>query len=393
MTAKAHRWPLFAGLSTRMNRMARATPQSRERVVDSARAVAIVVVVLWHWTLSVTHRAADESLTMPNPIDDVPWAWAATWVLQVMPMFFLVGGYANLTCWQRSRAEGVPSGRLIADRLRRLLIPTAVWAFLWLTYELVSAVAPGPHRWIWQWFPGYLVPVWFLIVYIPLIVTLPITAAWHNRHPVPVLAALAGLIALGSLLGRGLGMSWVEWLTAAVVWVFCHHLGYAWRTFQLGRRPLLQRSAIAGAGLTTLIALTVFAQYPHSMVATTDMESNIFPTNAAIAALAVFQLGLLAVITPPLARLLRRPQVWTCVVAVNAVALTVFLWHMTAYVVVVRIFEGTGHTLLTDPTAAWWAQRGLWLLAPLAVLLALIAALAPVESWSRKSRPTPDRNV
>ena len=32
---------------------------------------------------------------MPNPLDEIPLGWAATWVLQVMPMFFIVGGFAN----------------------------------------------------------------------------------------------------------------------------------------------------------------------------------------------------------------------------------------------------------------------------------------------------------
>jgi hypothetical protein len=30
---------------------------------------------------------------MPNPIHVVPGGWLATWLLQVMPVFFLVGGY------------------------------------------------------------------------------------------------------------------------------------------------------------------------------------------------------------------------------------------------------------------------------------------------------------
>ena len=67
-----------------------------------------MVVTLWHWTLSVTHRTADGGLAMPNPIHVVPGGWLATWVLQVMPVFFLVGGYANLVGWQRAQATGVP---------------------------------------------------------------------------------------------------------------------------------------------------------------------------------------------------------------------------------------------------------------------------------------------
>jgi peptidoglycan/LPS O-acetylase OafA/YrhL len=312
-----------------------ATPASRDRVVDAARALCIVVVTLWHWTLSVTHRTAGGSLAMPNPIQAVPGGWLATWVLQIMPVFFLVGGYANLAGWQRAQAAGTTAGQFVGGRLRRLLWPTAVWALVWLAGELVAAALPGPHRWMWEWFPGYLVPLWFLAVYGLLIAAVPATATLHARYGARVLVALVLLIAAGSVADRGAGLAWAGWVTAALVWLFCHQLGYAWRSWELGRRPLAQRLAIAGAGLAALAGLTLVAGYPLSMVATADGgESNMFPTNATIAALAVFQLGLLVLVTPAAERLLRRPTAWKPVVAVNVIALTIFLWHMTAYLVV-----------------------------------------------------------
>lgn len=97
-----------------------ATPASRDRVVDAARVLCIVVVTFWHWTLSVTHRTAGGGLVMPNPIDSVPGGWLATWVLQIMPVFFLVGGYVNLVGWQRTQAAGTAAGQFVASRLRRL---------------------------------------------------------------------------------------------------------------------------------------------------------------------------------------------------------------------------------------------------------------------------------
>jgi hypothetical protein len=364
-----------------------ATPETRDRVVDAARALSIVIVTLWHWTLSLTYRNADGDLVMPNPIDAVPGGWLATWILQIMPVFFLVGGYANLAGWQRTRTNKDPAGRFVADRLRRLSVPTAVWAGVWLAGELIAAALPGPHRWMWQWFPGYLTPLWFLAVYSLLIVTVPVTATLHARHAAGTLTALAGLIAAGSVLSRSVGLAWAAWVTHGLVWVFCHQLGYAWRTWQLGRRPPAQRLAVTGAGLLTLIVLTAFAGYPRSMVGTViDAESNIFPANAAIAALAVFQLGLLVLITPAATRLLRRPRVWKPVVALNLVAITVFVWHMTAYLIALWIYERLGHTLLSEPTAQWWAQRWLWVLAPLVVLIVLVAVFARVEIGVRRPR-------
>ena len=294
-------------------------------------------------------------------------------------------GYANLAGWQRAQAAGTTAGQFVGGRLRRLLWPTAVWALIWLAGELVAAALPGPHRWMWEWFPGYLTPLWFLGVYGLLIAAVPITATPHARYGARVLAALVLLIAVGSVADRSAGLAWAGWVTAALVWLFCHQLGYAWRSWDLGRRPLAQRLAIVGAGLAGLVGLTMLAGYPLSMVATVGGgESNIFPTNATIAALAVFQLGLLVLVTPAAERLLRRPAAWKPVVALNVVALTIFLWHMTAYLVVLWAYEGLGGTLPAEPTAGWWAQRWLWLLAPAAVLAVLVALFARVELAARR---------
>ena len=94
-------------VSRSLDRRVAATPAGRDRTVDLMRAVSIAVVVLWHWAGSVTHHR-DGEIVMPNPIDQVPLLWLATWVGQVMPVFFLVGGFANLAAWVRE--VGSPRG-------------------------------------------------------------------------------------------------------------------------------------------------------------------------------------------------------------------------------------------------------------------------------------------
>lgn len=228
--------------------------------------------------------------------------------------------------------------------------------------------------------PGYLTPLWFLGVYALLIAAAPATATLHRRHGARVLAALLALVVIGSVLDRAAGMTWAAWAVAALVWLFIHQLGYAWYSLDLGRRSLPARLAVAGVGLAGLIALTALAGYPRSLVSTrTSVESNIFPTNATIAALAVFQLGLLTLATPTLDRLLRRRRFWAPVVIVNAVALTIFVWHMTAFLGVIWAYERSGGVLLDAPTATWWSQRWLWLLAPGAALTLLVALFGRFE--------------
>ena len=353
--------------------------------MDAARAASIVVVVVWHWVLSVTHRTPDGGWVMPNPLDTVPGAWLLTWVGQVVPVFFLAGGYANLAAWSAARRNEVPARRFVAGRMRRLLVPVAVWLIVWSVSEMVrSSVEPGEA--IWRRFPGLVAPLWFLAVYVLLTALVPVTASLQGRHGAAVLSILAGVIAVGSVLDRAIGVAGAAWIVAAAVWVWCHQLGHAWRAADLGHRRLRVRMAVALAGLTGLVGLTGLAGYPRSMVAELGAASNMLPTNAAIAALAVFQLGLIVLAAPALDRLLRREWVWLPIAALNLVAVSVLAWHMTAYLIAATAYQAWGGVLLTAPTAEWWAQRWLWVVAPGVVLVGLLTLAAPVEFAARAGR-------
>ena len=109
-----------------------------------------------------------------------------------------------------------------------------------------------------------------------------------------------------------------------------------------------------------------------------------FPTTPAIAALAVFQLGLLVLLAPGADRLLARPRAWGPILAINAAAVTIFLWHMSAYLLVLWAYEGLGGSLQAAPDAHWWGQRPLWLLAPAAVLAGLVAIFGRLERAVRR---------
>ncbi|MGH4009466.1 MAG: acyltransferase family protein, partial [Pseudonocardiaceae bacterium] len=312
----------------RLRGVAGATPPGRDRVVDATRAAAILVVIAWHWAGSVTHRDAGGTLVMPNPIAEVPGGWLATWVLQVMPAFFVVGGFANLASWNSVVRSGGGAAEFLRRRMVRLLLPVAVWAAVWMTAEAVAAVVLPGHRGVWEWFPGVLAPLWFVGAYIVVTAAVPLTARLHRRFGAAALLGMAAGIAVLEVLARAVGVGWAGWISAGLVWLFAHQLGYLWRgsgaTLTTGRR-----AGIAAAGLSGLVLLTTFG-YPRSMVALPgDTESNMLPPNATIAALAVFQLGLILLAAPRVGGLLHRRWVWRAVVAVNATALTLFVWHMT----------------------------------------------------------------
>jgi len=296
-----------------------------------------------------------------------------------MPVFFLVGGFANLAAWDRAGGSARAFLRL---RLTRLLRPTAVFLGVWAVLEVVLLlVVPG--------YPGVLsygrvvaTPLWFLAAYLWVVLLVPLTAVAHRRAAVPTVALLA-LGVVGVDLARfGASLESFGLVNTALVWVFVHQLGYLWRDRMLDS-PGRRRTLVA-AGLTGLVVVAALPAYPRSMVATVGGRlSHMYPTTAGIAALAVFQLGVIVLLRPVLASWLQRRRVWKTVVAANTVIMAVFLWHMTALLAALTLFEAAGLRIYPEPTAAWWAQRPLWLLVPAILLAALVALFARAETHHR----------
>ena len=384
--------PAAVGLD--LDALVEGTPASRDRVVDLFRAVSIAVVVLWHWSLSVTHWRADGSLTMPNPVGDVPGLWAATWVLQVMPVFFFVGGYANLAGWQAVARDGHGARRFVQSRMRRLLAPLAPWLGCWAVVDL--ALQGGGGRSVTDWGMVVFVPLWFLAVYAGVVLAVPVTARLHRVWRWRVLAVLAAgaMAADVARLGLERGGALPGLLGSACVWLFCHQLGYFWRDGTLVAGGRARADAVMGAGLVALAALTALGPYPASMVAVRGGGlSNMFPTTACIAALATFQLGLVMRVRPRLDRWLQGRRSWRATVMANGLAMPVFCWHMTALVAFVGLYEWAGFTLADEPTTAWWLTRPVWIAGPAALLAGLIVLMTrgTAAATDRRSRTARDR--
>lgn len=357
-----------------------ATPPERDRVVDLLRAGSIAVVVLWHWTFSLTHRTDAGALTMPNPIGDVRLLWLATWLLQVMPVFFLVGGYSNLAGWTAGRRDGRSAGTFLRGRLERLGRPTAALVAVWVVADVVLRATGVTETSVLRWGVVVFVPLWFLGVYAGVVVLVPLTARLHERAGALMVVALGTAIALVDLGRFRFDLEQLGLLNAALVFTFCHQLGYLWRDGTLRRAGRQGAWSLVVGGLGALVLLTNLGVYPRSMVAVRgEAVSNMFPTTACIAALAVFQLGVILLVHDRAARWLEQRRVWTVVVMANAVSMTVFTWHMTALVGVVALYESAVGPLASEPSADWWLARPLWVVGPGLALAGLVKVFAPIE--------------
>ena len=68
------------------------TPAERNRVVDTWRVIALAVVVVELWVAALVWMQPGGTVTVMSTLQWIPYAGWFTWVVQVMPVFFFVGG-------------------------------------------------------------------------------------------------------------------------------------------------------------------------------------------------------------------------------------------------------------------------------------------------------------
>ena len=354
----------------------------RNRYADLLRVLAIGMVVLGHWLLTSISYSGGR-LSGIDAMSDIGWSGLGTLVFQVMPVFFVVGGYANALSWTRHQAEGATWADWVRRRAIRLLRPTTVYVAVVAAAVAACRLAGANATELAQAGWGVALQLWFLPVYLLLIALTPALHAAHRRWGLAVPAVmLLGVAAVDAgLLGAGLsGLGYANYL---LVWGSMHQWGFAWQDGTLTRRRW-RPYGLAVAGAVLLGGLLAWSPFPVNMVGTTGGGvNNTVPPSVALLAFAAVQTGLLLAAEPAVSRLLARaPRLWQWVTWLNDRVLTVYLWHMTPVVIVAVALYPTG--VLAQPaigSAGWWALRPAW-------IAALAVVLAPAAIWlARFERP------
>jgi fucose 4-O-acetylase-like acetyltransferase len=386
-------------VSLRLDDLVAATPASRDRVMDFFRAASIIVVVFGHWFIGVIWWRGGKIGTV-SAIGLTGWLWIATWFLQVIPLFFFVGGFANYVGYQSSRRQGRSIGFFLWSRSVRLLKPSLVFVGVWVLIEvilhLMDVGGTGLLRGVRP--PGATVPfgpLWFLAVYFAVVVASPLTVWLHRRFDVAVpIALLIGAIVV-DVLRFGANVEWIGQANVWLVFLLPHQLGYFYAEGRLGRLPRTVFVAMAAVGIATMMALTNLYRffpgisvYPRSLLGTdVGTITNTNPPTLMMLAMAVWSIGGAMLARPVLAKWLERARVWKAVVFTNTIVMTLFLWHMTAYLIAVLLLWPLGLGQQGDTTASWWIERPLWELVPAVFLVGLVMLFVRFE------RPRPVRPI
>ncbi|WP_069751781.1 acyltransferase family protein [Streptomyces sp. EN16] len=382
-------------MGSSVRELAGATPATRDRYVDLLRVASLGAVVLGHWLM-----AAVTPDGVGNLLAVVPALQPLTWLLQVMPVFFFVGGFSHALSYRsllRKRpdrpdrprpersAEGAEGSEdsvysaFLRARLQRLLRPTMVFVLVWGAAALLVQLLGGGGGLTGVTLRMVTQPLWFIGIYLAMVAFTPPLLKLHERYGWGAFAGLAGAAVAVDVLRFAAGVPYVEFLNFAFVWLAVHQLGFLRADGRI-RRPVL----LAGSGLLTAGALVAFGPYPLSMVGMPgEKVSNMAPPTLALLCLGLWLVGAVELLRAPAARLLERPRVWRTVVAANGVAMTAFLWHLTAMFGVYGAMLALDVELPAPASAAWWAQ------VPLRIALAAALTAGLVAAFRAFERPAP----
>ena len=369
--------------------VAERTPESRNRYVDFLRALSIGAVVVGHWVMAAPYAGGGET-TLSNVLEYQPWTRWLTWGFQVMPIFFLVGGYSNGVSWASARTRGHGYAQWLEARLRRLLGPVLALLAVWVLLGIGMGLGGVEAGFVGGLSQMALVPTWFLAVYIMVVLIVPLTHAAWRRYGMWSFWVLVAAAVVDDALFLGAGIHAAGWFNYAFIWVGVHQLGYAWRD---GRVAGLRRGAAwALAGGAGLILMVTLGPYPVSMVSVPGQEiSNSLPPKLPMLALALVHTGLLLSIEGPMRRWLAGAVPWTATVLVNGMIMTIFLWHLTAATLVVGLallLGGVGLDV-SPASGAWWAARPLWLVVYALALVPCALAFGRFERSGGGARVRP----
>lgn len=335
----------------------------RDRYVDFLRAASLLVVVGWHWIFSIVTWHPGPGTT--SPIGSTPGMWAFTWVLQVMPLFFFVGGFAHLVTWESVERAGGGYGMFLSRRLKRLLPPTGFCVALIVGLWSVLRFGPLHVAYLNAGLTLVLSPLWFIAIYVGLVLLAPLFIRLHRATGVLGLFALAGGAILVDVLRFHAHVGAIAWLNMILVWGFAHQLGFSWRRLIAAPRRL--GWALLLAGLGGLTALTTIGSYPRSMVGVPgEAFSNMGPPTVCILALTILQVGVVLLMRARVTAWLERPRPQRFTAWAGARSMTVYLWHFPAFAVAYGLVVLAGVSVPQQASAGWWLQRPLWVVAPAA---------------------------
>ncbi|MDQ0892760.1 acyltransferase family protein [Agromyces ramosus] len=346
----------------------------RDLVVDLARGACIVLVVVAHILMIGVGFDADGQIVASRPLEAQAWFDAATWVGQIMPLFFALGGFTAYTAWQSLRRRGGDSTDFVRGRVLRLARP-ALPLFMFFAVALAVATAIGVDPAMLDIVAtGVGSPLWFLSAFLLAQSFAPVMVRLHVAAPRATLAVLFACAVLVDAARFILGEVGIGLANLVFVWFFVQQLGfwYADGWFRARRPWQLVALAVVAYGL---IAGIVAAGWLSP-----DMLRNLNPPTVPLALLGIAQVALLTLLHRPLAALMQGRGLQRIVFLIGARAMTIYLWHLPVIVAVAGLSLLLPFPVPEPASPMWWATRPVVFVAVLAVVFLISMPLSRLET-------------
>ncbi|WP_053386908.1 acyltransferase family protein [Leucobacter japonicus] len=352
-------------------------PADRDLSIDAARIGSLLLVVLIH-LLMIGASVGTSGVQLSRPLEAQPWFAAATWVGQIMPLFFLLGGFTGLRSWRSSRARGATAMAFVRGRVVRLARPALPFFAFWLVVLLAGRAAGIDAALLDAVASGAGTPIWFLAAFLLAQCVVPVFAALHARWRWQTLITLAVLAIGVDAIRLATGIEAIGWLNFAFVWWFVQQLGFVLLDGSTERL----RAQPGGVWLLVAIAAAAYAALGASVAAgwdSADMLQNLNPPTISLVCLGIAQIALFEVLRPGLRSLMRLRPVQGVAYLIGARAMTVYLWHLPLIIAITGLgllLPGGGPT---PASPVWWATRPIVYVVVVAAVIALAVPLARFE--------------
>ena len=348
----------------------------RDLTLDIARVFCVLLVVAIHLMMVGVGFGPDGQLIAQSPNDSPlgrqSWFAGITWAGQIMPLFFVVGGFASITAWRSVVRRDGTAADYVRNRVLRLAqpaLPLYIFYAVVIGGATIAAVAPEILTLAVQ---GAASPLWFLAAYTLCQALVPTMVGLHTSAPRATLVVLVAGAVVVDTVRHATGITEVGLANLFFVWLFAQQLGFWYADGWFAARRWWQLVLIASAAYAALVPMTFTGQYPF------DMLTNLNPPSVPLIALAIAQACTLRLLRPVLAKLMRTHAARAVVFIIGSRLMTIYLWHLPIILVITGVSLLIPGAAPTPGSAGWWWSRPVLYIV---VLLAVFALSFVVGRW------------
>lgn len=367
----------------------------RDLTLDLARVFCVLLVVVVHLLMVGVDTQAPGGIALQRTLEAQAWFPLASWFGQIMPLFFVVGGFASMTAWRSLQRRGGNGPDFVRTRVLRLAQPTFPLFVFYVVatgagYLIVQATGALSLEVLDGVFFGAGSPLWFIAAYAICQSLVPFLARMHAVAPKrTVLVLLAGVILVDiahyTTADLGIASYWIGLLNLVFVWPLVQQIGF-WYADGFFDRPWWQLALISVAGVGMLWPLTAFGPYDVNMLV------NLNPPTLPLVLLGLSQAAFLRMLKRPLSALMRTRAAQGIVFLAGTRLMTIYLWHLPVIIALSGIAILIPGFSPPPGSAEWWLTRPIEYVLVLAVLFALSLLVGRWEA-PREVGPTPPAAV